>query len=55
MTQEQVAGWAEELATLTGGLGHPFARPELLEVFADLIEGVLSGLQLLWPGLWRLN
>ncbi|MFK0297290.1 IS701 family transposase [Streptomyces sp. NPDC090442] len=44
MTLEQVEGWAEELAVLTGGLGHLFARPEPREVFADLIEGLLSGL-----------
>jgi len=41
---EHVEGWAEELASLTTGLGHLFARPEPREVFADLIEGLLSGL-----------
>ncbi|MFE2518963.1 hypothetical protein ACFXG9_27115 [Streptomyces mirabilis] len=41
---EHVEGWAEELAALTGGLGHPFARPEPREAFADLIEGLLSDL-----------
>lgn len=41
---EHVEGWAEELAALTGGLGHLFARPEPREVFADLIEGLLSDL-----------
>jgi SRSO17 transposase len=41
---EHVEGWAEELASLTAGLGYLFARPEPREVFADLIEGLLSGL-----------
>lgn len=41
---EHVEGWAEELASLTAGLGYLFARPELREVFADLFEGLLSGL-----------
>ncbi|MGW1762180.1 IS701 family transposase [Streptomyces mirabilis] len=41
---EHVEGWAEELAALTDGLGHLFARPEPREVFADLIEGLLSDL-----------
>jgi SRSO17 transposase len=41
---EHVEGWAEELASLTAGLGHLFARPEPREVFADLIEGLLSDL-----------
>jgi SRSO17 transposase len=41
---EDVDGWAEELAVLTSGLGHLFARPEPREVFADLIEGLLSDL-----------
>ncbi|MER5905049.1 IS701 family transposase [Streptomyces mirabilis] len=44
MSAERVEGWAEELAALTGGLGHLFARPEPREVFADLIEGLLSDL-----------
>ncbi|WRZ96355.1 hypothetical protein OHB54_44775 [Streptomyces sp. NBC_01007] len=35
---EHVEGWAEELAVLTGELGHLFARPEPREVFADLTE-----------------
>ncbi|MER7819768.1 transposase [Streptomyces sp. NPDC096153] len=42
---EHVEGWAEELASLTAGLGHLFARSEPREVlFADLIEGLLSDL-----------
>ncbi|GAA2636842.1 hypothetical protein GCM10010307_33980 [Streptomyces vastus] len=41
---ERVGDWAEELGALTGGLGHLFARPESREVFADLIEGLLSDL-----------
>jgi SRSO17 transposase len=41
---EHVDGWAEELALLTTGLGHLFARPEPREVFADLVEGLLSDL-----------
>ncbi|MFS4093372.1 IS701 family transposase [Streptomyces sp. AF1A] len=41
---EHVEGWAEELASLIAGLGHLFARPEPREVFADLIEGLLSDL-----------
>ena len=28
VTPEQIGEWAEELAALTGGLGHLFARPE---------------------------
>ncbi|MCD9878940.1 IS701 family transposase [Streptomyces guryensis] len=44
MSAEHVEGWAEELAVLTGELGHLFARPEPREVFADLIEGLLSDL-----------
>jgi SRSO17 transposase len=44
VTPEQVDVWAEELAELTGGLGHLFTRPEPREVFADLMEGLLSGL-----------
>lgn len=39
-----VEGWAEELAALTDGLGHRFARSEPQEVFADLIDGLLSEL-----------
>ncbi|MGY4967594.1 IS701 family transposase [Streptomyces sp. 900105245] len=41
---EEVEGWAEELASLTAGLGHLFTRPEPREVFADLVEGLLSDL-----------
>ncbi|MFB8137986.1 IS701 family transposase [Streptomyces mirabilis] len=41
---EHVEGWAEELAALTGGLGHLFVRQEPQEAFADLIEGLLSDL-----------
>jgi len=41
---EHVEGWAEELAELIAGLGHLFARPEPREVFADLVEGLLSDL-----------
>jgi SRSO17 transposase len=44
VSAEHVEGWAEELAALTGGLGHLFARPEPREVFADLVEGLLSDL-----------
>jgi SRSO17 transposase len=44
VVQEHVEGWAEELASLTAGLGHLFARPEPREVFADLVEGLLSDL-----------
>jgi len=44
VTSEQVGAWAEELAVLTGDLGHLFARPEPREVFADLMEGLLSDL-----------
>nr|WP_239149229.1 IS701 family transposase [Streptomyces sp. SID12501] len=44
VSTEHVEGWAEELAALTGGLGHLFARPEPREVFADLVEGLLSDL-----------
>jgi hypothetical protein len=39
-----VEGWAEEPASLTAGLGYLFARPVPREVFADLIEGLLSDL-----------
>jgi SRSO17 transposase len=41
---EHVEGWADELAQLTAGLRHLFARPEPREVFADLVEGLLSDL-----------
>ncbi len=41
---EHVDAWAEELAQLTSGMGHLFARPEPREVFADLVEGLLSDL-----------
>lgn len=44
VSTEHVEVWAEELAALTGRLGHLFARPEPREVFADLIEGLLSDL-----------
>ena len=44
VAREDVEGWAEELASLTAGLGHLFARPEPREVFADLVEGLLSDL-----------
>src|SRR5918911_1744909 len=44
VSPEHVEGWAEELASLTEGLGHLFSRPEPREVFADLIEGLLSDL-----------
>ncbi|MFJ9821128.1 IS701 family transposase [Streptomyces sp. NPDC101151] len=44
MTPEQIDAWGEELAEVTGGLAHLFARPEPAEVFADLIEGLLDGL-----------
>ncbi|MGW3655132.1 hypothetical protein ACWD6R_05200 [Streptomyces sp. NPDC005151] len=45
VTLEQVEGWADELAALTSRLGYLFARPEPREVFADLIEGLLSDLR----------
>ncbi|MFZ3492019.1 IS701 family transposase [Streptomyces sp. 5.8] len=45
MTEEQLGEWAEELAVFLGGLGHLFARPEPREVFADLVEGLLSDLR----------
>ncbi|MER5520415.1 transposase [Streptomyces sp. NPDC002677] len=35
---EHVEGWAEELAALTGGLGHLFARPAPREVFAHRVQ-----------------
>ncbi|MFD8749440.1 hypothetical protein ACFV0O_00415 [Kitasatospora sp. NPDC059577] len=38
----QLGEWAEELAIFLGGLGNLFARPEPREVFADLLEGLLS-------------
>ncbi|KPI13570.1 transposase IS4 family protein [Actinobacteria bacterium OK006] len=41
---EHVEGWAEELASLTAWFGRLFTRPEPREVFADLIEGLLSDL-----------
>ncbi|WP_422397446.1 IS701 family transposase [Streptomyces acidiscabies] len=44
VSTEHVEGWAEELAALTDGLGHLFARPEPREVFGDLVEGLLSDL-----------
>ena len=44
VSADHVEGWAEELAVLTGGLGRLFAGPEPREVFADLIEGLLSDL-----------
>ena len=44
VSTEHVGDWAEGLAVLTGGLGHLFARPEPREVFADLVEGLLSDL-----------
>lgn len=42
VTPEQIDAWGEELAELTDGLAHLFARPEPAEVFADLIEGLLD-------------
>ncbi|MDJ0346523.1 IS701 family transposase [Streptomyces sp. H10-C2] len=45
MTEEQLGDWAEELAVLIASLGHLFARPEPREVFADLMEGLLSDLR----------
>ncbi|WP_405653841.1 hypothetical protein [Streptomyces sp. NBC_00019] len=44
MTEEHLGLWAEELVSLTEGLGDLFARPEPREVFADLVEGLLAGL-----------
>ncbi|MFD5415631.1 hypothetical protein [Streptomyces nojiriensis] len=41
VTEERLGEWAEELAALLGGLDHLFAR----EVFADLVEGLLSDLR----------
>ncbi len=40
-----VAGWESRLRELTGRMGHLFARPEPLEVFGDLVEGLLSDLE----------
>jgi SRSO17 transposase len=45
VTEEHLGLWAEELAGLLAGLGHLFARPEPREVFADLVEGLLSDLR----------
>lgn len=45
VTEEQLGDWAEELAVLLSGLGYLFARPEPREVFADLMEGLLSDLR----------
>jgi hypothetical protein len=45
VTEEHLSDWAEELAVLLAGLGHLFARPEPREVFADLVEGLLSDLR----------
>lgn len=42
VTEEQLGCWAEELAILLDGLGHLFARPEPREVFADVVQGLLS-------------
>lgn len=44
VTEEHLGLWAEELVSLTEGLGDLFARPEPREVFADLVEGLLAGL-----------
>lgn len=45
VTERRLGEWAEELAVLLGGLDHLFARPEPREVFADLVEGLLSDLR----------
>jgi SRSO17 transposase len=45
VTEEHLGEWAEELAVLLTGLGHLFARSEPQEVFADLVEGLLSDLR----------
>jgi SRSO17 transposase len=45
VTERHLGEWAEELAVLLGGLDHLFARPEPREVFADLVEGLLSDLR----------
>ncbi len=44
VTEERLGEWAEELAVFAGGLGRLFVRPEPREVFADLLEGLLSDL-----------
>jgi hypothetical protein len=44
VTEGHLSLWAEELVSLTAGLGDLFARPEPREVFADLVEGLLAGL-----------
>jgi hypothetical protein len=40
-----VEGWESRLRELTGRMGHLFARPEPREVFADLVDGLLSDLE----------
>ena len=40
-----VDGWESRLRELTGRVGHLFARPEPREVFADLVDGLLSDLE----------
>ncbi|MCA1222274.1 transposase [Streptomyces sp. 8L] len=45
VTEARLGEWAEELAVLLGGLDHLLARPEPREVFADLVEGLLSDLR----------
>jgi SRSO17 transposase len=40
-----VSGWESRLRELTGRVGHLFARPEPRQVFHDLVEGLLSGLE----------
>ncbi|PYC65564.1 transposase, partial [Streptomyces tateyamensis] len=45
VTEEQLGWWAEELAIFLGDFDHLFARPEPREVFADLVEGLLSDLR----------
>lgn len=42
---ELVDGWESRLRELTGRMGHLFARPEPREVFADLVDGLLSDLE----------
>ncbi|MFE0640028.1 IS701 family transposase [Streptomyces sp. NPDC058877] len=44
MTAELIAEWRDELAELTGSLGHLFNRPEPRVVFAQFIEGLLAEL-----------
>ncbi|MFF3159353.1 hypothetical protein [Streptomyces sp. NPDC057910] len=44
VTPEQIDAWGGELAGLTEGLAHLFARPEPAEVFAGLVGGLLDGL-----------